>query len=167
MVKLGRMLRHLLPPSWLMMRRSFDTAALQAIEAAVAAAEHAHRGEIRFAIEAALDLRFLLRNGSVRERAIEAFSELHVWDTAENNGILIYVLLADHDVEIVADRGIATFVEPAEWQAVCDAMEQQFGAGNFQAGAVTGIQRVSALLERHFPGRDAAGNELPDRPHLL
>ncbi|MFA7388261.1 MAG: TPM domain-containing protein [Thiohalobacteraceae bacterium] len=167
MVKPGRMLRHLLPPPWWMLRRSFDTAALQAIEAAVVAAECTHRGEIRVAIEAALDLRLLLRDASVRERAIEVFSELHVWDTAENNGVLIYVLLADHDVEIVADRGIAMLVESAEWQAVCEAMEQQLRAGNYQAGAVTGIQQVSALLARHFPGRDAAGNELPDRPHLL
>ena len=166
MVKLQRILRHLLPPSWMLLRRSFDTGALQAVEAAVAAAERDHRGEIRFAVEATLDIRALLRNTSARERAIEVFSELHVWDTAENNGVLIYVLLADHDVEIVADRGIAEKVSAEEWQSVCQDMETQFRARRYESGSIAGIRRVGMLLAAHYPGRDRAGNELTDSPHL-
>ena len=167
MVKMRRMLAHLLPPPWMLLRRSFDAGALQAIESAVSAAERDHRGEIRFAVESALDVRALWRGESARERAIEVFSELRVWDTAENNGVLIYVLLADHDVEIVADRGIAAQVDAREWESVCHEMEAQFREGHYAAGAIAGIQRVGTILARHYPGRDRAGNELSDRPHLI
>lgn len=161
------MLAHLLPPPWWMLRRSFDAQALKTVEAAVAEAERGHRGEVRFAVEAALDFPALRRGTSARERAVEVFSQLRVWDTAEDNGVLIYVLLADHDVEIVADRGVAAKVDQAEWEAVCREMEAQFRAGRFAEGAVAGIRRVGEILTRHYPGEDRAGNELPDRPHLL
>lgn len=167
MVKLRRMLAHLLPPPWVLLRRSFDADSLQAIESAVAAAERDHSAEIRFAVEASLDFRALLGGKSARERAIEVFSELRVWDTAENNGVLIYVLLADHDVEIVADRGIASKVEAGEWESVCQDMETQFRARRYRDGAIAGVRRVGEILARHYPGRDRAGNELPDRPHVL
>ena len=166
MVGLRRLLRHLLPPAWMQLRRSFDAHALQAIESAVTAAERDHRGEIRFAVEAALDVRALLRDTSARERAVEVFSELHVWDTAENNGVLIYVLLADHDVEIVADRGIAEKASAEEWQSVCQGMETQFRARQYESGSIAGIRRVGMLLAAHYPGRDRAGNELTDSPHV-
>lgn len=160
------MLRHLLPPPWLLRRRAFDARALQALEAAIAEAEHGHRGEIRFAVEATLGPRALLRGQPARERALEVFSELRVWDTAEDNGVLIYVLLADHDVEIVADRGVAARVDTAEWAAICRDMEACFKAGRYADGARAGIRRVGTLLARHYPGADRAGNELPDRPHV-
>jgi uncharacterized membrane protein len=160
------MLRHLLPPPWLLRRRAFDARALQALEAAIADAERDHRGEIRFAVEATLGPRALLRGQPARERALEVFSELRVWDTAEDNGVLIYVLLADHDVEIVADRGVAARVDTAEWAAICRDMEACFKAGRYADGAGAGIRRVGTLLARHYPGADRAGNELPDRPHV-
>lgn len=160
------MLRHLLPPPWVLRRRAFDARALQALEAAIADAERGHRGEIRFAVEATLGPRALLRGQPARERALEVFSELRVWDTAEDNGVLIYVLLADHDVEIVADRGVAARVDTAEWAAICRDMEACFKAGLYADGAGAGIRRVGTLLARHYPGADRAGNELPDRPHV-
>lgn len=165
-MNLRRMLRHLLPPPWLLRRRAFDARALQALEAAIADAERGHRGEIRFAVEATLGPRALLRGQPARERALEVFSELRVWDTAEDNGVLIYVLLADHDVEIVADRGVAARVDTAEWAAICRDMEACFKAGRYADGAGAGIRRVGTLLARHYPGADRAGNELPDRPHV-
>ena len=167
MVDFARIIRHLLPPSWWLLRRSFPASALSAIEAAVTAAEHGHRGEIRFAVEAELNLPALLRGQTARERAVEVFSQLRVWDTEENNGILIYVLLADHDVEIVADRGINARVSADEWTAICQEMETRFHARQYEAGAVAAIKRVGNLLKRHYPGADAAGDELPDRPRVL
>lgn len=167
MVNLQRIVRHLLPPAWLLLRRAFTQRALATIETAVAQAERGHRGEIRFAVEATLHIPALLRGQSARERALDVFSELRVWDTAENNGVLIYLLLADHDVEIVADRGIAAQVSAEEWTAVCGDMETQLRAGRYEDAALTGIRRVGALLARHFPGPDSAGGELPDRPRVL
>jgi len=167
MVNLRRLLRHLLPPPWLLRRRAFDGRALQVIESAIADAERGHGGEIRFAVEATLDPRALLRGQSARERALEVFSALRVWDTAEDNGVLIYLLLADHDVEIVADRGVAGRVSQAEWTAICHEMEARCNAGRYGEGALAGIRRVGALLAQHYPGADRAGNELPDRPRIL
>lgn len=167
MVSLRRMLRHLLPPPWLLRRRAFDAHALRAVESAIAEAEHGHRGEIRFAVEATLGPRALLRGQSVRERALELFSALRVWDTAENSGVLIYVLLAERDVEIVADRGIAARVAAEDWRAICRDLETHFQAGRYRDGAIAGIRRIGALLAQHYPGADRSGNELPDRPHVL
>ncbi len=140
---------------------------LKRIEAAVAQSECQHRGELRFAIEADLDPRALLKGITPRQRAIEVFSQLRVWDTDENSGVLIYVQLIDRDIEIVADRGINARVAQAEWEAICTRMEAEFRAGRFEAGALAGIGEVTALLARHFPVRDANPNELPDRPVVL
>ncbi len=160
-----RVLRHLFMPPW-RTRVVFPAAALRAIEEAIRASERAHAGEIRFAVESALDPAPLLRGVSARERAVGAFSQLRVWDTAQNNGVLIYLLLADHDVEIVADRGIAARVAAAEWERICRQMEAHFRDGHFEQGAVAGIHAVGALLARHFPSAGGGVNELPDRPHL-
>nr|BAL55700.1 hypothetical conserved protein [uncultured Gammaproteobacteria bacterium] len=141
--------------------------ALQAIAQAIAQSEREHTGEIRVAVEAALDWRRLLRRQSVRERALEVFEKLRVWDTEDNNGVLIYLLLADRQVEIVADRGLARRVGPDEWQRICQAMEAAFRQGRFAEGLLAGVAAVGEKLKRHFPGPDRAGNELPDRPCLL
>lgn len=167
MVDLARIIRHTLPPSWWVLRRTFPPHVLATVESAVTAAEQGHRGEIRFAVEAELNLPALLRGQSARERAVDIFSQLRVWDTAENNGVLIYVLLADHDVEIVADRGINARVSADEWTAICQEMETRFHAGQYEAGAVAAIERVGELLRRYYPGADAAGDELPDRPRVV
>ena len=160
-VDLKRWWRHLLFP------RRFPKAALPAIEQAIKEGEATHGGELRFAAEDALDAAELFAGESARERAIEVFSELHVWDTEQNNGVLIYLLLADHDIEIVADRGLNGKVSPAEWEAACQAMEQALARGDYEQGVVEGIKEVSRLLARHYPPRPGDRNELPDKPVRL
>lgn len=165
-MNLARIIRHLATPAW-RRRQLLPAASLSRIEQAIAAAERRHRGEIRFAVETALDVILLWRGVSARERAIEIFANLRVWDTEENNGVLIYLLLADHDVEIVADRGIHARVGAEGWDKICRAMEAQFRADRFEQGVLEGIAAVSAALARHFPGPDRRGDELPDKPVLL
>jgi uncharacterized membrane protein len=162
-----RWLRHLTSTRWALARR-FPDATLDAIEAAVVASEQRHRGEIRFAIEAALDVPALRRAATPRDRAIEAFSELKVWDTREQNGVLIYVLLAERDVEIVADRGLTERVSPDEWQEACAAIEREFREARWHAGALLGIEAVTRLLVREFPRTSAPDvDEQPNRPRIL
>jgi uncharacterized membrane protein len=149
-------------------RRRFPAPAMAAVEAAVAAAEHRCAGEIRFAVDDALPVAALWRGQTARERALEAFGELGVWDTRDNNGVLIFVLLADRDVEIVADRGVGGGQVPqVEWEACCRVMEQHFSAGRFAEGAVAGIEAVAAVLARHATGAPDAGDELPNAPAVL
>ena len=131
---------------------------MTAIERAIAESERQHGGEVRFAAEPALDTGALLAGQTARERAIEVFSLLRLWDTSERNGVLIYLLLADRDIEIVADRGVNAKVASAE---------QGLKAGRNGEAVVAGIQRVSALLAHHFPRRADDRNELPDRPVRL
>jgi uncharacterized membrane protein len=145
----------------------FPRPALDRIEAALKESEKTHGGEIRFAVESSLDLPDLLRGMTARDRAVEVFSRLRVWDTEANNGVLVYLLLADHDVEILADRGIHAKVGPAGWEAVCREMEAAFRAGRFEDGVVKGIRDVGALLARHFPRTGGDLNELPDAPVVL
>jgi hypothetical protein len=159
-------LKHLLLPDAALSRR-FPSHLLSAIEKAVEASERTHRGEIRFAIEAALDWRTLWRVSTPRERALEAFGELEVWDTRERTGVLIYVLLAERDVEIVADRGLDDRVTPAEWQRACELMEQNFREGRWGAGALAGVEAVTRLLVREYPASGPDINEQLNRPALL
>ena len=126
-----------------------------------------HAGEIRFAVETAYDLPDLWYGTTPRERAVQVFGLLGVWDTAENNGVLIYVLMADRDVEIVADRAIAARVAQPDWDAVCRDMEGHFRAGRYAEGAEAGIAGVGALLARHFPAQGGDRNEQPDAPVFL
>jgi uncharacterized membrane protein len=162
----GRVLSHLFSPPGAM-ARAFPARAMKAIEDAVTRSEASHRGEIRFAAETALEGRPLLAGQSARERALEVFSLLRVWDTEENNGVLIYLLLADHDVEIIADRGLNGKVSPADWEAICHRMEAAFKRKAFGEGVVAGIEEISLLLARHYPARPGDRNELPDRPAVL
>lgn len=149
------------------MRRAFPPASLAAIEAAIKTSEASHAGQIRFVVEGALDGAPLFRNQSARERAIDLFAQLRIWDTAHNNGVLIYLLLADRDVEIVVDRGIDAKVGTAGWEAICQMMETHFRNGRFEQGVLAGIQAVTQYLAAHFPGDDADPNELPDAPLVL
>jgi len=148
-------------------RRAFPLRTLDAIERAIRAAETRHDGQIRFAVEAALDLTPLLAGQTARERAVEVFSRLRVWDTEHNNGVLIYLLLADRDVEIVADRGIHARLGTETWEAICREMEAAFRDGQFEAGVLAGIHAVGEHLARHFPPRSGKPNEMPDRPVVL
>jgi len=161
-----RLMRHIGTTRW-NTRRYFPQAARDAIERAIGECESLHGGEIRFIIETALDVPELWRNLSARTRALQLFGQFGVWNTEHNNGVLIYVLMADHAVEIVADRGITARVEQAEWDAVCRQVEHHYRAGRFRDGSVVGILGVGALLGRHFPGRRRSDNELPNQPVLL
>jgi uncharacterized membrane protein len=165
-MNVARLLRHLVFPPWLV-RRAFSRTVLDRIEAAVGEAERSHSGEIRFAIEAALDWPALWRGQTSRDRAVDIFSRLRVWDTADNTGVLVYVLMADRAVEIVADRGIHAKVGQAAWEAVCGEMEKAFQQGSFESGALQGIRAIAVLLTRNFPATAANPNELPNRPVVL
>ena len=162
----SRVIRHITTTRW-STRRDFPVPVRDAIEKAIGECEAQHGGEIRFVVETAFDLPELWRGLPVRQRALQLFGQFGVWDTASNNGVLIYVLMADRGVEIIADRGITAFVAPHEWQAVCRQMEQHFRAGRFREGSIAGIEGVGALLGRHFPGKAASDNELPNQPVLL
>lgn len=163
----GRILQHLFTGP-VAVRRVFPGTALTAIEQAIEQSETGHDGEIRFAVEAALDTLPLLRQQTARERAIEVFSQLGVWDTEHNNGVLIYLLLADHDVEIVADRGIDARVGSEKWEVICRQMETSFRQGQFVSGVTEGIRAIGDHLKEHFPAaREGGQNELPDRPVIL
>lgn len=164
-MNLVRILRHLLTPDF-RVRRVFSREALAAIEGAIGEAEACHSGQIRFVVEPALDLGPLLHDVSARERALELFSQLRVWDTEHNNGVLVYLLYADRDVEIIADRGIHARAGFAAWERICREMEALFGEGRFEEGAVRGIQAIGEQLAHHFPGRGDA-NELSDSPVML
>lgn len=166
MVNIGRWLRHVFAPPWRWWR-AFPRATLDAIEAAVRASETYHGGEIRFAVENGLAPMRAWRGLSGRERAVEVFSQLRVWDTEHNSGVLIYLLLADHDIEIVADRGVAARVPQAAWDEVAHAMEARLRQGDFEGGALAGIERVGALLQQHFPPPRDNPDELENRPVLL
>jgi uncharacterized membrane protein len=147
--------------------RAFPGDTLAAIDRAIKASEAAHRGEIRFAVEGALHIDPLLRGQTARERAIDVFSHLRVWDTERNNGVLIYLLLADRDVEIVADRGIHEKVGGQEWERICRKMEAAFRQADYEGGVIGGIREVTRHLAEHFPPVGDDRNELPDKPVVL
>jgi uncharacterized membrane protein len=161
-----RLLKHLVTTQR-QMKASFSAETLQNIEAAIKESESEHAGEVRFAVETALDPIALIRGETPRARAVELFSNLRIWDTEHNCGLLIYVLLADRAVEIVADRGIHAKVGEAEWTRICRQIEEAFRQKDFRGGAIGGIQSVTQHLKTHFPSRIGDQNELPDRPVVL
>jgi uncharacterized membrane protein len=167
-ISLRRAIRHLASTPHTL-RRTLPAAALQRIAQAIHRAEEGHQGEIRFAIEAALPWSYLWRNARPRERALMMFSKLRVWDTEHNNGVLLYVNLADRAVEIVADRGIAGKVPRATWQAICHAARDHFRQSRVEAGATAAIEAIGAVLAEHFPlaPGESRANELPDQPVVL
>lgn len=158
--------RHLLEHRW-RVRRIFPAEVLTTIERAIKASEATHSGQVRFVVEGALDGKPLFRDQPARERALDIFSRLRIWDTVHNNGVLIYLLLADRDFEIIADRGIDAKVGAAGWEGICKAMETDFRAGNFAGGVIKGIDAVSRHLAAHFPKHGAGPNELPDAPVVM
>ena len=161
-----RIFRHLFLPQW-SIGLAFPKRVLQAIEQAIAASEKNHDAELRFVVEAGLALPALLRGQTARQRAIEVFSQLRVWDTEHNSGVLIYVQLIDRKVEILADRGINALVPQAEWDAICHRIEQSYRKGNFEQGTLAAIEEISVRLARHFPPREKNPDELPNRPIVL
>ena len=166
-MKIKRWLRHL-ATGQLALRFCFPKTTLDVIEQAIRQSETQHSGEICFAVEIALNTVPLFKNQSARERAIDVFAQLRVWDTEHNNGVLIYVLLADRDVEIVADRGISAKVPESEWEAVCRTMESAFRQRQFETGAIEGIRAIGRHLATHFPPDEGKSrNELPNKPVVL
>jgi uncharacterized membrane protein len=145
-----RFFRHLFSNPW-QVKRHFSEQALHNIESAIAASETQHTGEIRFVVEAGLHPYEILAKKSPRTRAIELFSHLNIWDTENNNGVLVYLLLADKDVEIVADRGIDKHIGYDRWDEICHEMEVLFRRGEFELGVLQGIAAVNLALETHFP----------------
>jgi uncharacterized membrane protein len=158
--------RHLVTDHW-SARRAFPPPVMQRIGAVITAGEARHGGQVRFVVEGSLPMGQLVRGETPRERALEVFSRLRIWDTEHNCGVLIYLLLADRDVEIVADRGIHRKVGDEAWQAICRGMEAAFREKRFADGAVDGIDAVNGLLAHHFPRNSAGTNELPDQPVVL
>jgi uncharacterized membrane protein len=166
MVAIKRWLIHTFMPPW-RWRLAFPKAVLKDIERAVTQSELHHRGELRFAVENALAPTWVWRGMSARQRATQVFSNLRVWDTEENSGVLIYVLLADKEVHIIADRGIAKHVTQAEWNAVAQLMHNAFRLGDFRRGSLEGIEHITTLLSTHFPPGQDNPNELSNKPVIV
>ena len=167
MARMQRMLTNLFG-GWFQLRRRFPAALLDEMTTAIAAGERTHRGELRFAIESRLAPLAVLEGLDAPARARQVFGQLRVWDTEHNSGVLFYVLMTEHRIEIVADRGIAARVTTAEWDAICTRMRECYARGEWRDGSLEGIAAAHALLARHFPGNDKANpDELPDRPVLL
>lgn len=163
---LMRIVRHLLM-THRQLKAAFPVQALAVIEKAIQESHKAHVGQVRFVVEGALHSSALFEGQTARERAIDVFSQLRVWDTEHNNGVLIYLLLADRDVEIVADRGIHLRVSGGEWEAICQKMESEFRLNEFQSGAVDGVEQVTALLKMHFPAHRPPRENLPTAPVVI
>lgn len=167
MARMRRMLINLFG-GWFQLHRRFPAALLDEMAAAIEAGERGHFGEVRFAIESRLAPLAVLDGLDAPARARQVFAQLRVWDTECNNGVLIYVLMAEHRIEIVADRGIAAKVAASEWNDICARMQERFARGQWRDGSLEGIAAANALLARHFPGDGRANpDELPDRPVLL
>ncbi len=161
-----RTIRHLAAPNWWLFKH-LPKCALDHVEAAVAEAERGLGGELRVAVEASLGLGDLLAGKSARQRALEVFSLLRVWDTEDNNGVLLYVLLADRDVEIVADRGVARQISDEQWEPVCREMEALFQVGRQEEALLAGTTAIGDRLRALAHPSEKQGNQLPNRPTLL
>jgi len=166
MSKFKRILKHLVAGRW-QVGRILPSSSMHRIQAAISQSERSHDGELRFAVETGLEWPDLLHGTTPRARAIKMFSRLRVWDTEHNSGVLIYLLLADRKVEIVADRGVHARVGQAGWESICRKMEQRFRLGEFEAGVLEGIAAITTLLQQHFPASGDHRNELPDAPIVL
>jgi len=164
--KIVRFFKHLFGGAW-QVRRHFSASVLQQIEAAISRIEKTHTGEIRFVVEAVLHPYELLRGKTPRARALELFGRLGIWDTEQNNGVLIYLLLADRNVEIVADRGIHGYVGTQGWGVICHEMEIAFRQGRFEEGVLVGIKEISEVLQKNFPASAVNKNELSNEPLVL
>ena len=161
-----------LPASW-QVRKHFSDSALNRIEKAIQQSEQLHAGEIRFVVEACLHPLEILCKKTPKRRALELFGRFNIWDTEQNNGVLIYLLLADRDVEIVADRGIHQQVGNVEWERICHLMELKFKASEFESGVLIGIAEISQHLQKHFnsssddQSKSKNSNEIPNYPIVL
>lgn len=164
---LDRFIRHFFASYW-QVQQQFPPATQKAITQAIVSAEAMHAGEMRVVIEAALTPLQLLQGVTPCQRALDVFSQLRIWDTEHNNGVLIYVLLGDHAIEIIADRGIQQRVqEQNAWPPIIESLQQAFAAHQYQAGAIAAVAAVAQHLRSHFPRRGNDQNELPDDVRML
>ncbi len=161
-----RFFKHFFGHPW-HVSRHFSASALHNIEQAISASEKTHAGEVRFIVETGLHPLEILYKKTPKKRALELFGSLNIWDTEHNNGVLIYLLLVDKDVEIVADRGINKHVGHAGWEKICHDMEVMFRRGEFEAGVLQGIAEISAELEKHFPLTGKNKNEISNKPFIF
>jgi uncharacterized membrane protein len=166
MNKFKRALRHLLTTT-ASGRRAFSSDSLHTIQAAIAEGELQHRAEVRLIVEPSMPISAVLDDMTPRERACELFAMYRVWDTEENCGVLVYINLADHDVEIVADRGAARVISDAEWEAVCSTMTHGYARGDYCDSTVAGLRQLNTLLAERFPDQGSRVNQLSDRPLVL
>lgn len=164
-MKLGRILKHLIVPSWVR-GRAFSADTLAAIDAALGESRKWHRCEIRVVVEGSRGVAALLRGESVRARALALFSRLNVWDTEENNGVLLYIQWLDRKIEVVADRGLAARIPQAEWDRLCRCLEYVFREGDYRGGAVMAVREVGLILATYFPAPGINPATLPNRPVL-
>ena len=162
----SRWIKHLLAARW-QVTQVLPAHSMRSITSAIQTSEKLHQGELRFVVEAGLDLPELWQGIKSRERALQVFSSLRVWDTEHNSGVLIYLLLADRKVEVIADRGISKLVPQTDWERICRNMEAHFRKGEFEQGILLGIREISSLLQRYFPASGEKQNELPDQPVVL
>lgn len=161
-----RFFKHMFSHPW-QVSSHFSAEALRNIEKSIAASEKKHAGEIRFVVEAGLHPYEIVFKKTPKKRAIELFGRLNIWDTEYNNGVLIYLLLADRDVEIVGDRGIHQHVGHDGWEVICREMETLFRKSEFEAGVLQGIEQISVVLEKHFPQNGSRKNEISNKPLIL
>ena len=165
-MQLLRACKHLLTPDFVALK-PFPSATLDRIEQAISRSEQTHSGELRLALEGGMEPLDVIRGMHARDRALQLFAHLRVWDTEHNSGVLIYLQLVDQRIEIVADRGINGKVAQSEWDAICRRMESAFRAGAFEVGALQAVTEITELLSRHFPPGDDNPDELPDRPVIV
>ncbi len=163
-----RLLRH----RWVdetALARALPSAALLRLQERVRVGEATHSGEVRVCMEAGLPWSYIARRASARERAISVFGKLRVWDTEHNNGVLIYLLLAERQIEVVADRGITRCVPQPVWDSLVQALQVALRNSQFEAGLQQAVDAVNALLQQHFALQEGQSNpnELADAPVTL
>jgi uncharacterized membrane protein len=166
MAFLNRLLRHLFASTYAT-KKIFTQSSLRKIEDAIAKSEISHSGQIRFIVETSLSPHALFHRQTPRERALEVFSLFRIWDTANNNGVLIYLLMADHDFEIIADRNIHQLAGDTFWKMVADEMTALLQNNKFEEGVLHGIERIHQVLKEHFSADVITPNELPDAPIII
>ena len=167
--RLARLVRNRMAEGSL--RRVLPADVQQRLAERVAASEKRHTGQIRICVEGGLPLSYIWRSANARERAVTQFGKLRVWDTEHNNGVLIYLLVAEHTIEILADRGIARNVDPKVWHEMVARMREQFREGHYEDGLTEAIAAVTVALVEQYPaaedGSERHANELPDGPVVI
>lgn len=148
-------------------RRAFPEATLKAIEEAIAQGELAHTAEVRLIVETSLGLADVFNDVGNRQRALALFAQYGVWDTEDNCGVLIYINLAEHQVDIVADRNVGRRISHAEWEAICRTMTQGYAAGAYHDSTLAALAALNALLVQHFPASGAGPNQLPNQAIVI